>query len=158
MSSRRAEGKSAATNRYRYGLLAAAAYLLYAVLMRVLWMPLHAAGVGQPVTGYLNGLGWVLQMPGAFAARRLGVTGHPYLLGNWLVGLALNVPVYFLLGVLCGALWSDRPLDEPSARPGEGLCAVQEGRSERMRWRAKEILRYREPSAFRPNRRRLSSL
>jgi len=118
MSSRRAEGKSAATNRYRYGLLAAAAYLLYAVLMRVLWMPLHAAGVGQPVTGYLNGLGWVLQMPGAFAARRLGVTGHPYLLGNWLVGLALNVPVYFLLGVLCGALWSRaRPRAEPGVTP-----------------------------------------
>jgi predicted MPP superfamily phosphohydrolase len=83
--------------------------------MRVLWMPLHAAGVGQPITGYLNGLGWVLQMPGAFAARLLGVTGHPYQLGNWLVGLACNVPVYFLLGLLWHALW---PRARLHAAPG----------------------------------------
>jgi predicted MPP superfamily phosphohydrolase len=107
----------------RWGVVTAAAVVVYALLLRLLWMPLHAAGIGQPITGYLNGLGWVLQTPGAVAARLLGVTGHPYALRNWLIGLALNVPFYFLLGVLARALWS-RSLARPAPVPAPAAVPV----------------------------------
>jgi hypothetical protein len=118
MKTKSSPGKGVTANWLRYGLLTAAAVVLYALLVRILWMPLHAAGIGQPITGYLNGLDWILQMPGAFAARLLGVSGNPYVLGNWLVGLALNVPFYFLLGLLGRALWPrTRSRPEPGAAP-----------------------------------------
>lgn len=102
----------------RSGFLVAAAAVLYAILVRKLLMPLHAAGIGQPVTGYLNGLGWIVQLPGVAAVRLLGVTSHPYILRNWLVSLALNVPFYFLFGILARSLWRrTRPRAEPGAKP-----------------------------------------
>jgi predicted MPP superfamily phosphohydrolase len=98
----------------RWGLLAAAGALVYGLLVRGLLMPLHASGVGQPVTGYLNGLGWLLHLPGATTAGVLRVTDSPYTLSTWLVGLALDVPFYFLVGVLARSLWLLlRPRVEP---------------------------------------------
>jgi predicted MPP superfamily phosphohydrolase len=100
---------------WRCGLATAAALVLYVVLVRVVTMPLHAAGFGQPVLGCLNGLGWILLAPGLTAARLLGA-GYSYTPRAWLIGLALNVPLYFLLGVLGRALWPRRrPAVEPAA-------------------------------------------
>jgi predicted MPP superfamily phosphohydrolase len=112
--------KGGAATWLRSGLLTAAAAVLYAILVRTTFVPLHAAAIGQPVTGYLNGLGWIVQLPGVAAARLLGVTGHPYVLRNWLACLALNLPFYFLLGLLARALWRrTRPLAKPGTAPAE---------------------------------------
>ena len=69
--------------RLRWGLGAAAAVVLYALFVRLVGMPLHAAEFGQPVIGYLNGLGWVLQAPGSSAAFQLHTSDSPYTLTTW---------------------------------------------------------------------------
>jgi predicted MPP superfamily phosphohydrolase len=96
---------SETARRLRWGLTAVAVIVAYALLVRFLVMPLHAAGVGQPVTGYLNGLGALLHMPGASVVHALRLSRFPPTQLGWFLGLALNVPFYFLLGMLAHSLW-----------------------------------------------------
>ena len=104
--------------RLRWGLVLASAAVLFAVLVRLVGMPLHAAGYGQPVLGYLNGLGWVLQTPGSTAAYLLRLSSSPYTRGTWVAGLALNVPFYFLVGLFARSVWLlVRPSPAPAAVP-----------------------------------------
>ncbi len=105
MSATTSPGKGAGRARLRWGLLTAAGVFLYGLLVRGLSMPLHAVGIGQPVTAYVNGLGWLLHLPGATAARFVGVADSPYTLKTWLIGLALDVPFYVLVGWLARPLW-----------------------------------------------------
>jgi predicted MPP superfamily phosphohydrolase len=105
--------------RLRWGLVAASAAVLFAVLVRLVGMPLHAAGVGQPVLDYLNGLGWVLQVPGSTAAYLFHLSPSPYTRGTWVAGLALNMPFYFLIGVFVRVVWfrtRPRPAPLPARR------------------------------------------
>jgi len=93
-----------------------AAAAVYVLLVRTVSMPLHAAGVGQPVTSYVNGLGGILQMPGAAASYLIGVKGGLRGPTAWLVSLGLDLPFYFLLGLLARSLWSrTRPSPQPEA-------------------------------------------
>jgi predicted MPP superfamily phosphohydrolase len=107
----------------RWGLAAVVVGVLYTVLVRFIGLPLHAAGVGQPVTGYLNGLGSLLHAPGLSAVYLLRLSGYPPTLTGWLIGLAFNVPFYFLLGMLARMLWlrvrpsAAPPPAEPAAAP-----------------------------------------
>jgi uncharacterized protein len=105
MSETASPGKGNTAGRLRWGLVAAATTVLYIVLIRLVGMPLHAAGIGQPVLGYLNGLGSVLQAPGTSVAFLFRVSQSPYTLTTWLVGLALNVPFYFLVGMFAHSFW-----------------------------------------------------
>ncbi len=91
--------------RLRWGLGAVVVAASCAALVRLVGMPLHAAGFGQPVLGFVNGLGWVLQAPGSTVAYALHLTTSPYTRGTWLVGLAFNVPFYFLLGIAARGFW-----------------------------------------------------
>jgi predicted MPP superfamily phosphohydrolase len=102
----------------RWGLATTTTLTLYALLVRFGLLPLHVAEIGQPVTGYLNGLGWLLHMPGAYAASVLVKTGHPTGQSTWLVGLVLNLPFYFLLGMAAHSGWLRlRPRAAPPPSP-----------------------------------------
>jgi predicted MPP superfamily phosphohydrolase len=115
MSATASPGKGGAAGGLRWGLLTAAGVFFYGLLVRGLSMPLHAIGIGQPVTAYVNGLGWLLHLPGGTAAGALGLASSPYNLQTWLIGLALDVPLYFLVGLLARAVWLRlRPHAEPA--------------------------------------------
>jgi predicted MPP superfamily phosphohydrolase len=110
------KGKMA--RRLRWGLGTAAVVVLFIALVRTVVMPLHAAGIGQPVTSVLNGIGWLLHLPGATLAFGLIGTGSPYALKTWLIGLALNVPLYFLVGLALRVVWLQvRPRRRSSTPP-----------------------------------------
>ncbi len=85
--------------------------------------PLHARGWFQPLTGFLNGLDYLLLYPGMVVARLLGFRGaHHSATADWLARLALSLPLYFWLGyrlvpALRGAPRPQpRPADEPVPR------------------------------------------
>src|SRR5207249_4764594 len=77
------------------GLVLAGAVVLEGLLAFGVWGPLHAAGWFQPVTGLLNALDHVLQLPGLVAAEVLGVrTGHEPTPASRAVGLLVNAGLY----------------------------------------------------------------
>ncbi len=113
--------KGKAASRLRWALGTTAVVVLYIILVRILLMPLHAAGIAQPITSFLNGIGWLLQIPGGTAAFVLIATGTPYAIKTWLIGLALNALFYCLVGLLLRAVWYQVRLQRrPSAEPDPG--------------------------------------
>jgi hypothetical protein len=103
--------------RVRWGFVTAAAVALHGVLTRCLWKPLHADGLGQPVTGFLNGLDHLLHLPGSCAAETLGAGNWFHAGGRfWLIALALNAPFAFLLGWLLPSLWRRQPAAQAARR------------------------------------------
>ncbi len=89
------------------GLIAAALYVVLAVLVREVLRPLHAEGHGQGISGFLIGLADLLQTPGRVAVRVLRLRFDPDdQTALWLTLLAFSATAYLLLGTLGGALWS----------------------------------------------------
>jgi predicted MPP superfamily phosphohydrolase len=113
--------RGAAAAGVRLGLLAAAAFVLYGLFIHGVGEPLHAAGTGQRILAYLNGLNYVLQAPGWSLARALGLRLSPYTPATWWAGLALGVPFSFSVAFLGRALWAltyrPRPPPAPAAEP-----------------------------------------
>jgi predicted MPP superfamily phosphohydrolase len=128
MSETAGEGKVGRAGLLRWGLGGVAVAVSYVLATRFLGVPLHAAGIGQPVIGYLNGIGSVLHSPGAAVLHAQRLSGFPPTLRAWLVGLALDVPLYFLLGLLARALWLRA---RPRAAPAPADPAPNEAPSRR---------------------------
>ena len=82
----------------------------YLVLVYWVLVPLHSAGIAQPVTGFLNGIGQCLSMPGlAMVIRAEGKLGHATAAYSRPLVLLLNIVIYFSIAWLLGALRSWSP-------------------------------------------------
>jgi predicted MPP superfamily phosphohydrolase len=103
----------------RFGILTAALVGAYSALAHWVVRPLHARGVGQSATGFLDGLEWLLQQPGLAVASALGLpTRHHTSPGVWALGFALNLGFYLAFGFLVHSLGRRTPPPVPGGRGG----------------------------------------
>jgi predicted MPP superfamily phosphohydrolase len=107
----------------RFGFYLAVALAAYVGIVLGVLEPLHARGLGQPLTGFLNGLGHVLQVVGLRIVYDLGLrTAHHLTTGPLLISVGLNVVVAFLAGFLLRAFWHwAASLLPPRPLPVEGF-------------------------------------
>src|SRR5262249_51973648 len=104
---------------FRAGLVLAGALAVEGTLAFWVWRPLHAAGGAQPVTGLLNALDPLLQLPGMLAAELVGIrTEHQSTAAAWAFALLVNSGLYFLIGVYASRRWRRRSVPPASAEPG----------------------------------------
>lgn len=120
----RARSGCAVCARRHCGLFLATAVCAHAALVSGLLKPLHARGLYQPVTGFLNGLNSLLLFPGWLVTHyyALHLRPHrPWLLG--LIDLGINLSLYFCAGSLMLVMWKwakGRGRLEAVARPRRG--------------------------------------
>jgi predicted MPP superfamily phosphohydrolase len=102
----------------RWGLAAALAVAAYANLVHWVLKPLHARGVGQPLTGFLNGLDFLVQLPGTgFALRQHFRVGNHATPAVWLLILGINLLFYFVAGFALRTRFRMAPSPAPSPCP-----------------------------------------
>lgn len=78
-------------------------------------LPLHARGVGQPLTAWVDGFARLVELPGLMVAEKLGMRFRHHTEGNaWAVMLGVTGPVYFVAGALLRLWWGRRK----GRRPG----------------------------------------
>jgi predicted MPP superfamily phosphohydrolase len=97
------------TGGLRFGLGLTAIVAVFSAAVNWALGPLHAAGWGQPWLAFVNGLGYLLQLPGLRFADRLGLRPEHHLSRpGWWVCLGVNLVVYFLSGLLVRVAWLRR--------------------------------------------------
>jgi predicted MPP superfamily phosphohydrolase len=102
----------------RRGLAAAVAVAAHANLVQWVLKPLHARGLGQRFTGFLNGLDFLVQLPGtAVALRSHFRVGYHETPAVWLLILGINLLFYFLAGICLWAVFRRAPCPAPSSGP-----------------------------------------
>jgi predicted MPP superfamily phosphohydrolase len=91
--------------------------------------PLHEQGLYQPVVGFLNGLDYLLQLPGAVLATILILrAGYDAEAACWLLGVAINFCLYFWAGFRAWSLWQwavARPAVQPPPVKNEASGSEQ---------------------------------
>ena len=85
----------------RFGLVTAFLAAGFSLVVHTVVEPLHARGRGQAVAGFLDGLNELLQGTGVVAAQKAGLPlGYVPSYPGWLWALGVNLPLYFLAGLL----------------------------------------------------------
>jgi predicted MPP superfamily phosphohydrolase len=91
---------------FRVGFATAVAISAFAALAWWALRPLHEAGYGQPLLGYVQGLDHLLQAPALLAAQRVGLrAGRHTTPAAWGFAVTVNAGCWFLVGAIVGSLW-----------------------------------------------------
>jgi predicted MPP superfamily phosphohydrolase len=92
----------------------------YSALAHWVLRPLHARGLGQGVTGFLDGLEYLLQQPGRVAAAAVGLRSfHHITAAVWVFSFAINLIFYFALGFLLRFMIRGK---QTRGRPAGSVC------------------------------------
>lgn len=101
----------------RFGLILSGTITLCAVLVRAVLIPWHEQERFQSITGFLNGLDHLLQLPGWMISGSLGLSVGGYSKRSaWLILLGMNALVYFSIGFFIRACWQRMAASSPDFR------------------------------------------
>lgn len=104
-------------SRWRFPLLFAAGVLAYIIFCDLVLTPVHER-YGWEWTGWLNGLGRMLGLPGLCIAESAGARfRHRTGWGAWIILIVSSLPLYMLVGCLIRWVWMPRPMKRRSGTP-----------------------------------------